>query len=64
MKKLTILAGDRSRLQETALKHLWRFVLEDSTEDHDALIELDRRLIPRPPRLVIHHGPRDPPGCT
>jgi len=61
MKKLTILTGERSRLHTTAITHLWNHVLEGSTDDRAALIALDRRLTPRPPRLVIHHGPRDPP---
>jgi len=64
MKKLMILSGERSRLQKTALTHLSTYVLEGATEDLTALIALDRRLVPRPPRLFIHHGPRDPPDRT
>ena len=64
MKILMILPGERSRLQKTAIKHLWRYVLEDSMEDRAALIALDYRLTPRPPRLSIQHGPRDPPDRT
>jgi len=64
MKKLMILPGERTRLQTTAVQHLRNYVLDGSVEDRSALIALDSRLVPRPPRLFVHHGPREPPDRT
>jgi len=61
VKKLTVIAGDRTRLEKTAREHLWEYILKGSANDRDSLFVLDNHLTPRPPRLLLSSGPRDPP---